>query len=159
MCCLTCAYFQAVEPPEHKAAREAGKCEGACGDKWDWHTVFRYVQNHKEPLKGFCLLNPVPTPTTPRNACGQHKPVLGSNNGWGVRAYDERDRGLVEWATQQYRNVVLKEYVTWEQERINHLQTMNTRLRQQLATARKRSESRLARLQKQKRKPDRKSVV
>jgi hypothetical protein len=151
MCCLTCSYFQAIEPPEHKAAREAGRCEGSCGKEWNWRTAILYVRNHKEPLKGFCRFNPLAVETSPWGACGQHRPVLGKDNGWGIRAFDgERDCGLMEWAIKGYRDLMRGDSGDWSSRRLNYLEEMNGQLRQQLAAARKRSASRLARLQKNK---------
>jgi hypothetical protein len=148
MCCLTCSYFEATEPPDHKAAREAGRCEGSCGKKWDWHTIFRYVQNHDEPLKGFCRLTPVRTPVVPWDACAQHHPVVGNYDSWNISAFDaDRDHGLVEWAVDQYTRLKRKQY-SWEVRRRTYLEEQNSELRQQLTVARKRSASRLARLQK-----------
>jgi hypothetical protein len=148
MCCLTCSYFSATEPPEHKAAREAGRCEGSCGEKWDCYTIFRYVQNHKEPLKGVCRFNPVGVDTLPWSACGQYQPVLGRENGWGIRAFDPgSDHSLMEWATKEYLRI-RENKLNWQIRRLRHLEEMNSELRHDLAAARKRSAGRLARLKK-----------
>ena len=149
MCCLTCSYFSATEPPEHKAAREAGRCESSCGKEWSWATVFRYVQNHDTTLSGYCRLNPNMQPVVSWEVCGQHRLVCGRDNGWGLHAFDiEKGQvSLVEWARRQYWHVKRNEG-DWRYRRMSELERTNGELRQQLAVARKRSASRLARLQK-----------
>lgn len=153
MCCLTCTYFDPTEPVEHKVRREAGLCEAHCGNEWSWHTALRYVQSHAEPLHGVCRFNPEGVQKSSWGVCGQHKPVLNpQNNGWGITeyksgAYDYDHRGLMEWARQQYLNIK-EDKKSFDRERVEHLEEVNQALRKQLTTARKRSASRLARLQK-----------
>ena len=165
MCCLTCKYFDPTEPPEHKAAREAGNCEESCGKKWNCFTVFRFVQRHQDArLAGLCRFNPDPLKVWSWHACAQHQPVLDPlANGWGITAFGQhRTTGghyneqlsLTEWAAQQFWAIKRKEGdQTYQDQRISDLETSNRLLRNQLASARKRSASRLARLQK-KPKPD-----
>jgi hypothetical protein len=146
MCCLTCAYFDPIEPEAHKIARESGQCEAHCGREWDWYTAFRYIQSHEEPLHGICRHNPVNVSKPSWGVCGQHKPVLSPDNGWGVRAFGrDSDHSLLDWARKQYLNIKRGPENRREQEL---LEQQNRELRRQLAIARKRSASRLAKLQK-----------
>jgi hypothetical protein len=151
MCCLTCTYYDPTEPAAHKIARESGQCESQCGKEWDWHTAFRYVQSHSrgEPLYGVCRFNPEGVKKPSWDICGQHRPVLDVNsNGWGIQEYKQQC-GLMEWSRKQYLNIRDKvgrdarDYASRE-----ILRGENRDLRRQLAVARKRSASRLARLQK-----------
>lgn len=148
MCCLTCAYFNPTEPPEHKVEREANRCASRCGNEWNWHTAFRYVAEHDALLHGVCIHDPKKREMASWDVCGQHIPVLSGENGWGLREFksSERDRSLVEWARDQYW--MIKAGGPNRNTRVAELEAQNQSLRNQLATARKRSASRLARLQK-----------
>lgn len=150
MCCLTCAYFDPIESSEHRKEREANRCTSQCGKQWDWHTAFHYVGAHEEPLFGICRHAPEGLRKASWDVCGQHYPVLPSlDNGWGVREFGSKDndRSLMEFAQEQY--LTIKNFnKTSENGRIAALEEQNRALRKQLATARKRSAVRLARLQK-----------
>lgn len=153
MCCLTCAYFDPIEPEFHKKQREAGQCQSACGKKWHWHTAFRYVMEHDQnrPLQGACRLNPQPMAKASWDFCGQHEPVLDESNGWGIRKFNPQsgERSLKEWANRQYWNIRKGgDEGNHFNKRTRELEESNAELRRQLATARKRSAARLAKLQK-----------
>lgn len=155
MCCLTCTYFDPTEPEAHKIAREAGRCEAHCGKEWNWLTAIHYVQEHVEPLHGVCRFSPEGVKKSSWGVCGQHKPILDpQDNRRGVTAFRPGDysyscKGLIEWSQEQYRNIKqdkLQSHLTRQETR--ELERQNRELRRQLVTARKRSASRLAKLQK-----------
>jgi len=141
MSCLLCRYFQATEPPQHRAEREAGRCRSSCGRDWDQHTALHYVRNHGH-LDGLCLLHPGPTRHVHNHVCGD----ISVRTDWpfrDARAFTAYDN-LAEWAAQQLQVVL---HGTWQEQERNKLRDENEELRRQLKRVREISASRLARLQ------------
>src|SRR5262249_48769039 len=152
MTCLICRYFQPTEPAQHKADREAGKCEAHCGDKWNWHTARRYVKNHGNDLKGWCRLHPKPELVAFNHFCGDISVYeYLFNSRWGLERFDDSTDNLFEWAQAQLTTVLRG---TWETRHYERLTSENIELKRQLKRVQQISASRLKRLQKNK--PDQK---
>jgi len=143
---LICRYFRATEPPQHKADREAGRCEGLCGDDWDQYTWVQYVKNHGR-LEGWCFRFPKAEQVGHSHVCGEVTvPEYFLNHSWQVEPLQPRDN-LFAWASKAL-DVVLRGNPTDQSYR--HLEEQNTELRRQLKRSREISASRLKRLRKPK---------
>jgi hypothetical protein len=149
MTCLICRYYQPAEPPQHKADREAGQCQSACGKKWNQFTAINYVKSHGS-LDGWCRLHPEAKRYAYNHVCGDISVCsYFLNSGWGVEPFEARDN-LFEWAQEALGTVL---HGTWNRQRSEELVEQNTELRRQLKRTREISASRLKRLQKIENKP------
>ena len=153
MTCLICRYFQPTEPPEHKAEREAGKCQSFCGREWDQHTAIRYVQNHGS-IQGWCRLQPEPRRCGYNHVCGSISVrEYFYNPHWAVERFQPNDN-LFEWASNALTTVLGGGNPRYQDRR--RLVDENKELRRQLKRAREISASRLERLQKTNNEPEHK---
>jgi len=147
MTCLLCRYFQPIEPPQHKADREAGKCRKHCGKEWDQHTAINHVKNHPgQPLDGWCRLAPTALRKRYGDICSEISVREYFFTGWGVEAFEPNDN-LFEWAEQSLQTVL---YGSWQRRHAEQLEKDNAKLREQLKQLRKISASRLKRLREAK---------
>jgi len=146
MPCLICRYFQPCEPPQHKADREAGKCQPYCGSEWNQVTAINYVKHHGK-LGGWCHLHPEAKQVPHAYICGD---ISVRDNfyepGWGIVPITPEDN-LFEWASKQLGTLV---HGTWTRRENERLEAENEQLRSQLKRVREISASRLKRLQKSK---------
>jgi len=144
MPCMICQYFQPTEPAEHKADREAGRCQSNCGNRWNQHTAINHIKAHGK-IDGWCRLHPAPLPVKHNHICGDISVVEHFHNPhWGVTKMTPNDN-IFEWAVKALGEVLNG---TWQEQRADQLDAENRKLRKQLKGSRKVSASRLERLQK-----------
>jgi hypothetical protein len=147
MTCLICRYFQPREPEQHKADREAGRCAGNCGDRWEQHTAINYVRQHGK-LDGWCRLHPEPKLYPHNHVCGDISVrAYFLNHYWRVEPFGPEDN-IFEWAGKTMGIVLRDDNQTWREREGVRAMEQNVELKRQLKAARKVSASRLRRLQK-----------
>lgn len=147
MPCLICRYFRPVEPPQHQAEREAGRCQANCGDGWNHHTGLNYVKHHGGTLQGWCFRYPETRQVKHTHVCGEVSVLeYFLNHYWRVKPF-KADDNLFEWAEKSLA-IVLHGDGDWSAQERARLEQQNIELRRQLKRAREISASRLNRLQK-----------
>lgn len=143
MTCLICRYFQPIEPAQHKADREAGRCQSDCGTDWTQHTAINHVKNHGA-LDGWCRLHSKAERYVYNHVCGDISVRSYFLTNWGVKSF-EADDNLFEWAEKALGVVI---HGSWRTQQHAELTKQNAELKRQLKATRKISASRFKRLQK-----------
>jgi len=147
MTCIVCRYFQPIEPAQHKADREAGRCESHCGKRWTRTTAINCIREHTLlDLEGWCRLHPKPEKVHHRHFCGQVSVLDYFHRHWGVERIGS-DEDMFQWA-QETLNVVM--HGTWESQQARRTEEENEELKRKLKRVQEISASRFKRLQQQK---------